>query len=106
MITELVSISVYEDFLFCQSLFSGTEIFQIQLNCWRIYTERGGEKGRSQIELLALTDVLWSVGLCPYANPYYQTQAILSSAISNSAQFVFFSFNCYTGNSVSSVTES
>lgn len=44
MITELVSISVYEDFLFCQSLFSGTEIFQIQLNCWRIYTERGGEK--------------------------------------------------------------
>lgn len=58
MITELVSISVYEDFLFCQSLFSGTEIFQIQLNCWRIYTERGGEEGRSQIELLALTDVL------------------------------------------------
>lgn len=52
---------------------------------------------------LALTDVLWCVGLCAYADPYDQRPAVLSSVIFH---FSTISLIFFTRLTVSSVTES
>lgn len=47
------------------------------------------------MESLASTDVLWFVGLCAYANVYYQRHAIQSSVIFHFSRtdLIFFPLN-------------